>query len=130
MAVDHRRRRFDRIGLFIGFAQTNNWDVFLKWLNAAPFGRSDPLFGKDLGFYVFELPVYELLRDWTLLIVFLSAASAAAIYLLRGDIVYQQGGPPTFSAAAIRHLSALLAIFFLVKAAGYVLQRYDLADEQ
>ena len=114
------------VGLFIGLAQTGNWDVFLKWLNAAPFGRTDPLFGKDLGFYVFSLPVYELFRDWALLIVFLSAASAAAIYLLRGDIIYQQAGPPTLSAAALRHSSALLATFFLIKAGGYMLQRYDL----
>ncbi len=114
------------VGLFIGIAQMDNWDTLLKWFYAVPFGRPDPLFEKDLGFYVFSLPLYELFRDWALLIVFLSAASAAAIYLLRGDIIYQQAGPPTLSAAAIRHLSALLAIFFLVKAGGYILQRYDL----
>src|SRR6516225_6276720 len=45
------------LGLFIGFAQTSNWDTVLKWLYAAPFVRSDPLFGYDLGFYVFSLPV-------------------------------------------------------------------------
>jgi uncharacterized membrane protein (UPF0182 family) len=114
------------IGLFIGFAQTGNWDTILKWLYAAPFGRSDPLYGNDLGFYVFSLPVYELLKDWGLLIVFLSAASAAGIYLARGGIDYQQTGFPAISGAAMRHLSALLAIFFLVKAAGYILERYDL----
>jgi hypothetical protein len=114
------------IGLFIGFAQTGNWDTILKWLYAAPFGRSDPLYGNDLGFYVFSLPVYELLKDWGLLIVFLSAASAGGIYLARGGIDYQQTGFPAISGAAMRHLSALLAIFFLVKAAGYILERYDL----
>ena len=45
---------------------------------------------------------------------------------MRGDIVYQQTGFPVLSPAAIRHLSALLALFFLVKAGGYILQRYDL----
>ncbi|MGE5217519.1 MAG: UPF0182 family protein [Chloroflexota bacterium] len=114
------------IGLFVGFAQSSNWDTLLKWFYAVPFGRSDPLFGNDLGFYVFALPAYELLRDWALLIVFLCAASAVAIYLLRGEIDYQQTGFPALSGAAIRHLSALLAIYFLVKAGGYFLQRYDL----
>lgn len=114
------------VGLFIGFAQTGNWDTLLKWLYAAPFGRSDPLFGNDLGFYVFSLPVYELLRDWGLLIVFLSGAIAVGIYLLRGAIDYQQTGFPTLSAACIRHLSGLLAIFFLVKSGSYILQRYEL----
>jgi uncharacterized membrane protein (UPF0182 family) len=114
------------VGLFIGFAQTGNWDTILKWLYAAPFGRSDPLFGNDLGFYVFSLPVYELLKDWGLLIVFLSAASVAGIYLARGGIDYQQTGFPVISGAAMRHLSGLLAIFFLVKAGGYILERYGL----
>jgi uncharacterized membrane protein (UPF0182 family) len=114
------------IGVFIGVAQTGNWDTILKWFYAAPFGRSDPLFGNDLGFYVFLLPVYELLKDWALLIIFLSGAIAVGIYLVRGDINYQQTGFPTFGSAAMRHLSALLASYFLVKAAGYILQRYDL----
>src|SRR5713226_9879054 len=52
------------LGVFIGFAQSGNWDMILKWRYAAPFGRVDPLFGHDLGFYVFSLPVYGLIRDW------------------------------------------------------------------
>ncbi len=114
------------LGMFIGFAQTGNWDTVLKWLYAAPFGRSDPLFGLDLGFYVFSLPVYDLLRGWGLLIIFLSAAIAVCIYWVRGDVGYQQGEFPTLSPAAIRHLSGLLTIFFLIKAGDYILQRYDL----
>ena len=114
------------IGGLIGFAQTGNWDTFLKWLYAAPFGRSDPIFGLDLGFYVFSLPLYELLRDWATLIVFLSAAMAACVYFVRGDITIQPTGLPMLSPSALRHLSGLLAIFFLVKAGGYILQRYDL----
>lgn len=114
------------IGVFIGVAQTGNWDTFLKWFYAAPFGQSDPLFGNDLGFYVFSLPVYELLKDWALLIIFLSGAIAVGIYVVRGDIDYQQTGFPKLSSGAIRHLSVLLACYFLVKAGGYILQRYDL----
>jgi uncharacterized protein len=114
------------LGVFIGFAQTGNWEAILKWLYAAPFGRSDPLFGYDLGFYVFSLPVYGLLRDWGLLMIFLAAVVAAIIYWTRGDIHYEQGEFPTLSSPAIRHASGLLALFFLIKAAGYILQRYDL----
>lgn len=114
------------IGLFIGTAQSANWDLFLKWLKAVPFGRTDPLFGNDLGFYVFTLPVYEVVRDWAILVIFLGAVAAAAIYLLRGGITYEAGQLPSLSLAAVRHLSALLAIFFLIKAGGYLLQRYDL----
>ena len=108
------------ISVFIGVAQTGNWDILLKWFYAAPFGRSDPLFGNDLGFYVFSLPAYELIKDWALLIIFLSGATAVCIYVVLGDINYQQTGFPTLSRAALRHLSGLLAIFFLVKAGGYI----------
>jgi uncharacterized membrane protein (UPF0182 family) len=114
------------VGLIIGFAQAANWEAVLKWLHAVPFGRPDPLFGRDLGFYIFSLPVYELLRDWALLIIFWSAILALITYWIRGDIVSQPAGFPTVSAAATRHLSGLLAAFLLVKAAGYVLDRYDL----
>src|SRR5512139_306721 len=38
------------IGVFIGLAQTGNWDTILKWIYAVSFGRTDPLFGRDLGF--------------------------------------------------------------------------------
>ena len=114
------------VGVMIGFAQAGNWDTVLKWLYAAPFGRSDPLFGHDLGFYLFALPFYELLRDWGQLIIFLSAALAAGIYWVRGDLGYEQPGLPTLSSVAIRHLSILIAAFFLVKSGAYILQRFDL----
>src|SRR4030095_3517851 len=58
--------------------------------------------------------------------VFLSAAIAACVYFVRGDISIQQSGFPMLRPQVIRHLSGLLAIFFLVKAGGYILQRYDL----
>ncbi len=114
------------LSLFIGFAQTGNWDTVLKWFYAVPFGRSDPLFGHDLGFYVFSLPVYQLILNWSNLLRFLGAALAAFVYWVRGDFVYQQPGLPTLSPAAIRHLSGLLSLFLLVKCAGYILQRFGL----
>ncbi|MGD0947309.1 MAG: UPF0182 family protein [Candidatus Binatia bacterium] len=113
------------LGLFIGVAQAGNWETFLNWLYGVPFGRTDPLFGKDLGFYVFVLPAYGILRDWGILMVFLAIFMAGGVYWARGAIDVESG-TPRVSPAAVRHLSALLAIFFIVKAADYFLQRYDL----
>jgi uncharacterized membrane protein (UPF0182 family) len=114
------------VGLFIGVAEIDSWDTVLKWRHAVPFGKTDPLFGRDLGFYVFSLPLYELLLNWGGLVIFSSAVLSLAIYGLRGEIVYQQPGLPSLSSAATRHLSCLLAAYFLLKAAGYLLDRYDL----
>jgi uncharacterized membrane protein (UPF0182 family) len=113
------------LGLFIGVAQAANWASFLNWLYGVPFGRTDPLFAKDLGFYVFVLPVYGIMRDWGILLVFLAILMAGGMYWTRGAIDVESGTPRA-SPAAVRHLSALLAIFFIVKAADYFLQRYDL----
>ena len=74
----------------------------------------------------FRFPSTRCSAIGALLIIFLSAATAVGIYAVRGDISYQQPGFPTLSPAATRHLSGLLAAYFLVKAAGYILDRYDL----
>src|SRR2546425_3115146 len=113
------------LSLLIGLMQASHWEMFLKWRYAVPFERTAPLLGHDLGFYVFTLPAYGVVRDWALLITFLAALSAAGVYWGRGAIDLAQGFP-RFRAPVIRHFSALLALFFLVKAGDYVLQRYDL----
>ena len=113
------------LGVFVGLAQATNWQIFLRWLYAVPFGRTDPVFGRDLGFYVFSLPVYEAARDWGFLMLFLATASAGAVYWTRGGIEVDQAGP-RLAPAVTRHLSVMLALFFLVKAGDYALQRYGL----
>ncbi len=111
------------LALVIGFAQAGDWEVFLKWLHAAPFGRIDPVFGHDLGFYVFTLPALRLMGDWASMLVFLATVTAAGVYLARGGIDVQRFN---LNASAARHLSALLAVFLLVTAAHFALDRYDL----
>jgi uncharacterized protein len=113
------------LSIFIGLGYAGDWETLLKWWYAVPFGQADPLFGNDLAFYVFTLPLWNAVRDWGLLIVVLAAMVAAGVYWGRGAIDTRHG-PPTFSPAAIRHLSLLLAAFFLVKAVDYLLQRYGL----
>lgn len=113
------------LSLFIGIAQAGNWEILLKWLYAVPFGRTDPLFGHDLGFYLFSLPAYGVVRDGMFALVFLAIVLSAGAYWGRGAIDVGDAAP-RISPAAIRHLSALLAVFFIVKAADYFLQRYQL----
>jgi uncharacterized membrane protein (UPF0182 family) len=113
------------LGLLIGLGQASNWEIFLQWRYGVPFERVDPIFGHDVGFYVFTLPAYRIFRDWALLMTFLAVAMAGGIYWVRGAIDVEQGFPK-LSAAAVRHLSVLVAVFFLVKAGDYAVQRYDL----
>ena len=113
------------LGLVFGLIQASNWELFLKWYYAVPFERVAPVLGHDLGFYILSLPVYVVVRDLALLITLLAIVSVTAVYWGRGAIDFASGFPQ-LGASVIRHLSVLLALFFLVKAGDYLLQRYAL----
>ena len=111
------------LGLLIAAGETTRWDLVLRFLHQAPYGRSDPLFNKDIGFYLFTLPVYVAVKNWLFWLLALAGLMAGAIYYVRGDISFD---PPRWiaSPAAIAHASALLGLFLLVKAWSYALDRY------
>jgi uncharacterized protein len=100
-----------------------NWDVLLRFVYQVPYGQTDPVFGKDIGFYLFSLPAYVALKNWMLLTLILGSGVAAGVYWVRGEIAF--GGPAfSVSRTAIAHGSALLGIYFLVKAWSYYLDRF------
>ncbi len=111
------------IGLLIAIGETGKWDLILRFVFQVPYGRNDPLFDKDIGFYLFSLPVYVALKNWILLILFLSALMAAAVYFVHGQINLDRW-PWRISSAVIAHGSALLGLYFAVKAWSYVLDRF------
>ena len=47
------------LGLFAGLATAGRWSMVLEYFNRTPFGKKDPQFGLDIGFYVFELPFWR-----------------------------------------------------------------------
>lgn len=59
------------------------WDTVLRFLNASSFGTTDPLFGRDAGWYVFSLPLYRLIQGWLFGLLAFSLLAAGAIYLTR-----------------------------------------------
>lgn len=107
------------LGLVLGLYEASNWDLFLKWRYAVPFGRTDPVFAQDLGFYSFSLPVYGAVRNLAFVVVLLAAVSTLTIYVGRGAIDLTHG-VPQMQPQMMRHLSVLLALFFLVKAGDYL----------
>jgi uncharacterized protein len=123
---------------FFGLAGGDQWDQLLRWLNAVPFGVSDPVFGRDVGFYFFTLPILEFARGWAIAAVLVIAAGVVAIYAVRGVIgvatsTISRGdlGVAGRTALALArparaHLSLLGGIFLLFVAFGYILDQYDL----
>lgn len=113
------------IGLLIAASEVSHWDTVLRFLRQVPYGERDPIFGKDLGFYLFSLPVYIALKHWLLKLIFGCACIAFVVYGARGDIAFGRQ-PRALSPAVVGHGSVLLALFFVVKAASYWLDRFML----
>jgi hypothetical protein len=111
------------LGLLIAMGETGKWDLILRFISQAPYGRNDPFFDKDIGFYLFSLPVYVALKNFLLWILLLASLMAGSIYFLHDDISLDPR-PYRFSSAAIAHGSALLGLYFAVKAWSYALDRY------
>ena len=113
-------------GLFaalVAWGELSNWYVFLELLYHVPYGANDPLYDKDIGFYLFSLPAYIAIKNWMLLALLLSALFAGAVYWLHDDIEYD-AQRQSMSPIAIAHGSVLLGVFFAVKAWSYGLDRY------
>jgi uncharacterized protein len=81
------------LALLIAMGESGRWDLILRFIYQAPFGRNDPLFDKDIGFYLFSLPLYVALKNWLLWILLLATLTAGAIYFLNGDISFRSGLP-------------------------------------
>ena len=111
------------LGLLIAWGETGRWNLILRFIHQTSYGQNDPLFDKDIGFYLFSLPVYVAVKNLLLGILLLAAVMAGAIYFLHDDISLD---PPAWSVSpsAIAHCSALLGLYFAVKAWSYVLDRY------
>ena len=111
------------VALLIAMSEIGKWELVLRFIYQVPYGQNDPLFGKDIAFYLFSLPVYSALKNWMVLILLASAAIAGAVYVLHGEINLDSQ-TWRFSPAVLAHGSALLGGYFAVKALSYVLDRY------
>jgi uncharacterized protein len=111
------------LAMLVATGEVDNWGVLLRFLHQVAYGANDPLYDKDIGFYLFSLPAYVVVKNWMLLTLFLSALFAGAIYWVHGDIEYNVQGR-SMSPAAIAHGSVLLGFFFTVTAWSYFLDRY------
>ncbi len=97
------------------------WDTILKFNNASSFGVSDPFLNKDVGFYVFDLPLLRDLQGWCLWALLLTLVNVAVAYGLTTDFRQLRTSRP----AGI-HLSILGAGLLGIVAWNYQLSIYEL----
>jgi uncharacterized membrane protein (UPF0182 family) len=107
------------IGAFVvALAASGEWEVWLSWRNAVPFGRVDPVLGRDISFFIFTLPVIQEVRTTAQVLIVIAAVLSGALYFVSGSLT---GGFPArfmLSEGARRHLALLAAAFFGTLALG------------
>ncbi len=81
-------------GILVGLGTAVWWENILLFLNSAPFGATDPVFGRDISFYVFQLPLLRDLYSWAFQLLVLTTILVAALHYLNGGIRLRQGRAP------------------------------------
>ncbi|MFN2635689.1 MAG: UPF0182 family protein [Gemmatimonadaceae bacterium] len=103
------------ISFITAVSASSSWMMVLKGINGVAFGAKDPLFGRDISFYLFRLPLISAVLGTLITLTVLSAIAAATMYWLRHDITL----PPRRAAAkprAARHVGGLLVVLFALLA--------------
>lgn len=114
------------VTLGVAGALAANWEMVLLWANRVPFspdgGVVDPIFGRDISFFLFELPFWQLVQgiaNGLLVVTLLVVGARYAVAASRG------GG--VFGTRVRMHLGILAGLLLLTIAAGYQLDKLDLA---
>ena len=113
------------LALFAGLGMSGEWKQWILFRNGGSFGVNDQTFNTDVGFYVFKLPFYTSVTNWLFASGIIILIVALVAHYLNGGIRFQtQGQRVTPQVKA--HISVILGLLALVKAADYWLQRYAL----
>ena len=113
------------IALASGMRATVHWETVLGYVNATSFGTIDPLFGHDLSFFVFVLPLWRLVYGWAMTLVTATIVLTLVVYVLQRSLVLTSRGP-RLAAGARMHLLVLGALALGLKAVGFWLDRFEL----
>ncbi|MCB9778046.1 MAG: UPF0182 family protein [Alphaproteobacteria bacterium] len=114
--------------LMVAGAAGTAWEDLLLLTGQQPFGQTDPVFGLDIGFYIFELPVLQAAQSLWMAVVTITLLPVGAWYVARD--VFTAAGGFRLSVAARRHASVLAAFAVLGAGAGAWLDRYAALSQQ
>ena len=115
------------IALTIGGSVASVWETVLLWTNRVPFSPAgaaavvDPVFGRDIGFFLFELPFLRLVQA-----LFNGIVLASLLLVFSRYVVGASRGSLVFTTPVRVHLAVLGGLFLLSVAFGYQLDKYEL----
>lgn len=117
------------LGLFVGASMGGAWQTVLQYFNRTSFGTTDPQFGLDVSFFVYELPFYHGALGYASAIVLITGLVAfAATYLYGG--VRITGREVRVTRAARIQLAVLLAVYLALQAVSIWFDQYSTATDE
>jgi hypothetical protein len=113
------------VAVLMALGIAGQWSVFRLALEAIPFGKVDPQFGRDLSFFFFTVPALRAAAGWLTGLLVLTLLLTAAVHVLTGAIrpwARLKGFDPHVKA----HLSVLAGLLVLLQAFNYWLDIFEL----
>jgi uncharacterized protein len=103
------------LALLVGVGAAGGWLGVLQFVHRTPFGVTDPVFGRDVGYYVFTLPVIAGAIGLAIAVTTLTLLATIVLYWVRRDIVVF-GRQVTVEPSARLHVAMLIALLFMLLA--------------
>ena len=114
------------ISFFFSFAFFMRWDTYFRFHWSETFGQVDPIFGHDLGFYLFRLPFLEIIQNSIIVLVFFITLILLLFYVYSGSLSIQGTTNIQARSTVTKHLSINIGFWLLLMSWGYYLERYNL----
>lgn len=136
------------LSFLFGLVFSGNWRTILLYLNSTPFGIQDPILLNDVGFYVFQLPFFHMIRGVLLGLAIITLIIIGVLYVYRLQPIFltrseDTEGPYDINpeinikeildnvpTRVLMHVSAILAFIFALIAVGFFLNRYEILFSQ
>ena len=100
------------------------WESALLYIYGPKAGTQDPFYNIDVSYYLFSLPIYNLLQGRLLITLLLLFAFLTILYYLERRMMATEEQP--FPKGAKIHLSIIIFLIFLAQVWGYNLERHEL----
>ena len=116
------------LGVFLGVSTATRWSTVLQFLNRTPFGQTDPQFGLDIGFYIYELPFYRGVVAYASAILLVAGFAALATCYLYGGIRVN-GREVRVTRPARIQLAVMAGLYLALQAVSIWLDQYAALTE-
>ena len=106
-----------------GIILAQSWQTILKFLNSSEFGINDPILNKDLSFYIFNLPFYELIQNWILSAILVIFVGSIIVYFVNYTF---RGMAFKFNSGLKIHSSIMFSLLMIIVSFSHFIQRWKI----